>query len=106
MYIFIISIRLTQLVFLDTKLEIQANILYVKQNQLICPIFLVGQEHFSVELHFHSFTLHTIFYDFTVHQFLTLCGVYYFFYRIDVYKNSYIREKQNIRPHSFEGRTG
>ena len=71
MYIFIISIRLTQLGFLDTKLEMQANLLYVKQNQLIIPYFWLGQEHFSVELHFHSFTLHTIFYDFTVHQFLS-----------------------------------
>ena len=51
MYVFIISIRLTQLVFLDTKLEMQANL----QNQLICPIFLVGAGTFFSRIAFPFF---------------------------------------------------
>lgn len=55
MYVFIISIRLIQLVILDTKLGMQANLLYVKQNQLICPIFLVGAGTFFSRIAFPFF---------------------------------------------------
>ena len=71
MYIFIISIRLIQLVILDTKLGMQANLLYVKQNQLICPIFLVGAGTFFSRIAFPFFYSAYHFYDFTVHQFLS-----------------------------------